>query len=155
MKISIKGHDYKFIWGTKCFINVQNQLGHSVDAILSSISNPEVLSSMIYNGLNLWCDKNNVDRPFNDFEEFVSNYDTLGDYEFYEHIVTDILESAYVGSDVATYLEKKFSIVVTDLDKAKKAKKKYQEALEKSSSNSAPTASAPKKSNIRRLPNTK
>lgn len=155
MKLKIEGKEYGFIWGTACFINVQNQLGHSVDAILSSISNPEVLSSMIYNGLNLWCDKNNFDRPFLDFEEFVSNYDTLGDYEFYEHIVTDILESAYVGSDVATYLEKKFSIVVTDLDKAKKAKKKYQEALEKSSSNSPVTESAPKKSNIRRLPNTK
>lgn len=155
MKLKIEDKEYGFVWGTACFINVQNQLSHSVDAILSSISNPEVLSSMIYNGLNLWCDKNNVDRPFNDFEEFVENYDTLGDYEFYEHIVTDILESAYVGSDVATYLEKKFSIVVTDLDKAKKAKKKYQEIAEKLSSNSAPTELAPKKSNIRRLPNTK
>lgn len=152
MKLSINGQDYSFVWGTKCFINVQNQLGHSVDAILSSISNPEVLSSMIYNGLNLWCDKNNVDRPFTDFEEFVSNYDTLGDYEFYEHIVTDILESAYVGSDVATYLEKKFSIVVTDLDKAKKAKKKYITTLEKQLSKSSVTESAQNSQNIRHLP---
>src|SRR5690606_6866449 len=151
LKIEGKG-EFGFVWGTKCFINVQNQLGHSVDAILSSISNPEVLSSMIYNGLNLWCDKNNIDRPFADFEEFVENYDTLGDYEFYEHIVTDILESAYVGSDVATYLEKKFSIVVTDLDKAKKAKKKYITILEKQSSKSSVTESAQNKQNIRHLP---
>lgn len=162
MKVIVNEKEYGFIWGTKCFNKVVEDIQSdmpeaivNINVILSSLEDPRVLTSTIYHGLNLWCERNGVDAPFDSFDAFIDEYDTIGDEFFYDHIVTDILESSYVGTTVLKYLEKKFEIVVKDFDKASKAKKKYLSALEKSLSTSRASDSAQKKSNIRQLPSTK
>lgn len=159
MKVTVNGASYGFTWGTKCFIKVVNEVQRenpeiivSVDTVLASLKDPRVLTSIIYNGLLLWCDKNSVEYPFTGYDDFIDKYDEIGDAEFYEHIVTDILESTYMGDSVLKYLEKTFNIEVTDIADKSKAKKKYEEEiLQKYLSNSSVTDSRPKKQGTRRL----
>lgn len=162
MKVTVNGASYGFTWGTKCFIKVVNEVQRenpeiivSVDTVLASLKDPRVLTSIIYNGLLLWCDKNSVEYPFTGYDEFIDKYDEIGDSEFYEHIVTDILESTYMGDSVLKYLEKTFNIEVTDIADKSKAKKKYLETLDKSSSNSRVSGSGKKKSTTVRSLSTK
>lgn len=164
MKVKVSEKEYGFVWGTKCFIKVVNEVQRenpeiivNVDTILASLKDPRVLTSIIYNGLLLWCDKNNVEYPFTGYEDFIDKYDEIGDSGFYEHIVTDILESTYIGDSVLKYLEKTFNIEVTDMEDKSKAKKKYesQETSGKSLSNSQATATNKPKSTTARSRNTK
>ena len=136
MQVTINDKNYGFIWGTKCLIDTQKQLGVDINTYLASLANPEVLTAIIYNGLNLWCDKHNEARPFKDFDEFIENYDTIGDEHFYQHIVTDILESMYMGAELHAYITKVYGIEFTDIKEVKEAKKKYLSTLEKSKSTS-------------------
>lgn len=164
MKVKVNGTSYGFTWGTKCFIKVVNEVQRenpeiivSVDTVLASLKDPRVLTSIIYNGLLLWCDKNSVEYPFTGYDDFIDKYDEIGDSEFYEHIVTDILESTYMGDSVLKYLEKTFNIEVTDIADKSKAKKKYesQEISAKSSSNLRVSGSDKKKSTTAPSLNTK
>lgn len=143
MKLTKESKTYNFIWGVKCFSDTLEDMqregdkyeGVNIDVLLNYLMiDPIVVIRLAYNGLNLWCKVNNQDNPFKDYNEFLLNYDTLGEEGFHEAILTDILESTYLGSSVVSYLEKKFDITVTDIEEKKKAKKKYLEALEKLSS---------------------
>lgn len=131
MKIVFNGKQYGFVWGTRCFINAEKFLDIDVNFLLVKLDSPSVLTVLIYEGLNLWCDKNNVDRPFLDYEEFLDNYDKLGDEKVYGYIVTDIMESVYAGAPVVKHLEKVYKIDEEDFKKQKLAKKKYLTALGK------------------------
>ncbi|AXF52572.1 MAG: hypothetical protein [Caudoviricetes sp.] len=162
MKVRINEKPYSFVWGTKCFIKVVNEVQRenpeiivNVDTVLASLKDPRVLTSIIYNGLLLWCDKNSVEYPFTGYDDFIDKYDEIGDAGFYEHIVTDILESTYMGDSVLKYLEKTFNIEVTDMAEKVKAKKKYLETSDKSLSNLQAMDSAKVKSITARSRNTK
>lgn len=162
MKVKVSEKEYGFVWGTKCFIKVVNEVQRenpdiivNVDTVLASLKDPRVLTSIIYNGLLLWCDKNSVEYPFTGYGDFIDKYDEIGDSGFYEHIVTDILESTYMGDSVLKYLEKTFNIEVTDMADKSKAKKKYLETSDKSLSNSQATDSDKVKSITARSRNTK
>jgi len=136
MQVTIKGKVYGFIWGTKCLIDAQRQLETDINTYLGSIANPEVLTVLIYHGLKLWCNKNNEVMPFGSYDEFIEEYDTLFDEGFYQHIVTDLLESMYLGQELHEYITKVYNIEFTDIKEVKEAKKKYLSTLEKSKSTS-------------------
>lgn len=156
MQVIIKEKKYGFIWGTACFIQVQRYLGLSVDQFLGSLQNPEVLTVVIYHGLKSWCERNGEEFPFSDIEQFILEYDTLFDNgDIYGHVVTDLLESMYMGSELHTYISKIYDIDFNGLDESKKAKKKYLSTLEKSKSNSQVGATVTKKSSTSRSKNTK
>lgn len=138
MQVIIKGKKYGFIWGTKCFIEVQRYLGVSVDQFLGSLQNPEILTVVVYHGLKSWCEKNEEEFPFKDIEDFIIQYDTLfSGYDVYGHVFTDILESTYMGSELHEYISKIYDHEFTGLKEAKASKKKYLSTLGKSKSTSS------------------
>lgn len=158
MKIEIKGNIYGFIWGTRCFINAESFLDIKADIIVTNFAtDTKIMSVVIYEGLNLWCDDNEIERPFNDYEDFIKNYDTLGDYSIFQFIVSDIFDSMYMGAPILNHLERVFGADAIDKEENKKiatAKKKYLSILEKSSSTSQVGDSEPKKSKPSRSKNT-
>lgn len=155
MQVVINKKKYGFIWGTKCLIDTQKDLGVDINTFLGSVGNPEVLTSLIYNGLLLWCKKNGEDAPFSDYEDFILSYDSLFSEDAYNHIVTDLLESLYMGQELHQYISKIYGIEFSDIDNAKEAKKKYLLTLEKSKSTSRAGAGATKKSSAARSKNMK
>lgn len=155
MRVIINEKKYGFIWGTKCFIDTQKDLGIDVNAYMGSLVNPEVLTSLIYNGMKLWCSKNNEEMPFKDFDEFIEQYDSLFDEGFYQHIITDLLESMYMGQELHSYITKIYGLEFTDIEPSKEAKKKYLLTLEKSKLTSQVGATGGAKSKPRQSKSTK
>lgn len=154
MQITIKDKQYGFIWGTKCLIEVQKQLGYNINTFLGSISNPEVSTVVFYHGINLWCSRNNIDKPFESYDDFIYEYDEIFPLEIVNHITTDFLESTYLGQEVGEYISKIYGIDL-DLKESKEAKKKYLLTLEKSSSDSQVGDIKPKRSRKQPSKNTK
>lgn len=155
MKIEIKGIKYGFLWGTKCLIQVQKDLGVDINVFLGSLTNPEVLTVLIYNGLKLSASKNGVDLPFTDLQDFVEQYDDIFKPEEYQHIITDLLESMYMGDHLHSYITAVYGIEFNDLDESSKAKKKYLLTLDKSSLTSQAGGSKVKKLTTARSRSTK
>ncbi|HWL22297.1 MAG TPA: hypothetical protein VNR38_00855 [Ureibacillus sp.] len=167
MKLKIEDKEYGFVWGTATYektimllqkFYAENELNLDVnlDFILASLGRTEVFNRLVFCGLNTWCDKNDVERPFSNVYDFLLEFDGIVDNLFLEAVFSDILDSTTMGEPVLEYIERVHGQVLSKetVKKGRDTKKKYLSNLEKSSSNSAPTASTQKKSNIRQLKST-